>query len=65
MRTVSLQQLSAGATVRAGADLLVESPCEEHKLLDWASIDKIMETGYRAAVPAIERWQAEQRGVPA
>ena len=57
MRTVSLPQLTA----RAPADLLFEPPCEGHRLLDWKSIDKIVETGYRTAVPVIEHWQAQQQ----
>lgn len=60
MRTVSLQQVTSGEP----PDLVVEPPGGGYKLLDWRSLDKIMETGYRAAVPAIERWQAQQRGTP-
>jgi predicted acylesterase/phospholipase RssA/CRP-like cAMP-binding protein len=61
MRTVSLPQLTA----RERADLVVEPPCEAHRLLDWRSIDQIMDTGYRAAVVAIEQWQSQQPRSPA
>jgi predicted acylesterase/phospholipase RssA len=60
MRTVSLQQITSGAQGHGGADLIFEPPPQGHKLLEWRSLDKIVETGYRSAVPAIERWL--QRG---
>jgi predicted acylesterase/phospholipase RssA/CRP-like cAMP-binding protein len=55
MRTFSLQEITSGEP----ADLIVEPPCDGYKPLDWRSLDKIAETGYRAAVPAIERWQRQ------
>lgn len=53
MRTFSLQQMALSEP----ADLVVESPCHCYKQPDWRALDSIVETGYRAAVPVIERWQ--------
>lgn len=61
MRTVSLQGINSGLRGRAGADLLFEPPPEGHKLLDWVALDSIVETGYRTAIPVIERWLAQER----
>lgn len=62
MRTVTLQ--SARAEFRPGIDLVIEPPCVEFKLLDWSAIDRIVDTGYRAARPQIERWQAQRSSTP-
>jgi hypothetical protein len=56
MRSVSLQ--SGGLTHEA--DLMFELPQAGYKLLDWHSFDDIVETGYRMAVPIIERWQSQK-----
>lgn len=64
MRTVTLQQFTAGNRARPGVDLVIEPSCVSYKLLDWSAIDRIMDTGYRAAVPMIERWQAERAARP-
>jgi len=61
MRTVSLPRLSAG--VDTSADLVFEAPCDAYQLLEWRAIDRIVESGYRAAVPVIERWQARRDSV--
>ena len=61
MRTASLQLVASGAKGFADADLVFEPPSEGFRLLDWKAIDKIVESGYRCAVPVIENWQAEQR----
>jgi NTE family protein len=61
MRTVSLQ--SGGPTDEA--DLLFELPQGGYKLLDWHAFDRIVETGYRMAVPIIEQWQSQKSGDPA
>lgn len=58
IRTVSLQQANSGAS----ADLVIEPAGEGWGILDWSSLDQIVETGYRAAVPALEQWQ--QRAGP-
>lgn len=60
MRTASLQAINSGEQALAGADLLFEPPSAGHKLLDWCALDRIVESGYRSAVPVIERWQAKQ-----
>lgn len=60
-RTASLQLINSGAKGFADADLVFEPPHAGFKLLDWKLIDKIAESGYRCALPAIEKWQAEQR----
>ncbi len=64
MRTVTLQQFTAGNRARPGVDLVIEPSCVDYKLLDWSAIDRITETGYRAAVPMIARWQAERAAKP-
>jgi hypothetical protein len=60
-RTASLQLINSGTKGFADADLVFEPPHAGFKLLDWKLIDKIAESGYRCALPAIEKWQAEQR----
>jgi hypothetical protein len=38
------------------ADLVFEPPVAGHKLLDWRSLDKLVEIGYRSAVETIAKW---------
>jgi hypothetical protein len=38
------------------ADLVFEPPVAGHKLLDWHSLDKLVEIGYRSAVETIAKW---------
>ncbi len=38
------------------ADLVFEPPLEEFKLLEWRSIDRLVDIGYRTAVASLERW---------
>ena len=61
IRTVTLQGTDSRVRANAGADLLFEPPAEGRKLLDWHALNGIVETGYRSSVPAIERWQEQQR----
>ena len=63
MRTASLQSVASREKGFADADLVIEPPDAGFKLLDWSAIDRIVESGYRAAVPAIEKWQASQSAV--
>ena len=63
MRTASLQSVASREKGFADADLVIEPPNAGFKLLDWSAIDRIVESGYRCAVPAIEKWQASQRAV--
>ena len=58
MRTVSLMRRDAGVDEHDGADLVFTTPHGGRKLLEWQAFDEIVETGYRTAVAAIERWQA-------
>ncbi len=59
MRTVSLQRITSGQSYE-GADLLFEPALEGCTLLEWQSLDRTVEAGYRSAVTAIERWQEQQ-----
>jgi predicted acylesterase/phospholipase RssA len=59
-RTASLQLISSAARGFADADLVFEPPNAGFKLLEWNAIDRIVESGYRCAVPIIEKWQAAQ-----
>jgi predicted acylesterase/phospholipase RssA len=63
-RSVSLQGINSGIRGHAGADLVFEPPSEGRKLQDWHAMDEIVETGYRTAVTAIERWQKQSRHSP-
>jgi hypothetical protein len=38
------------------ADLVFEPPVAGHKLLDWRSLDKLVEIGYRSAGETIAKW---------
>ena len=38
------------------ADLVFEPPVAGHKLLDWHSLDELVEIGYRSAVETIAKW---------
>jgi len=38
------------------ADLVFEPPVAGHKLLDWHSLDKLVEISYRSAVETIASW---------
>jgi NTE family protein len=53
IRTASLPRFTPGAHDQA-ADLVFEPPILGHKLLDWRSLDKLVEIGYRSAVNTIE-----------
>ena len=61
IRTASLQQIPLGVQGHEGADLIFDPPLDGCGLLEWQSLDRTVEAGYRSAVPAIERWQAQQR----
>lgn len=57
MRATSMSTSIPRAQSYPGADLVFEPPVEGHKLLEWRSLDKLVDIGYRSAAATIEAWQ--------
>ena len=55
MRSASLPRGSNEGDERRAADLLFEPPLARYKLLEWRSIDELIEIGYRSAVATLEK----------
>jgi predicted acylesterase/phospholipase RssA len=55
MRSASLPRGSNEGYERRTADLLFEPPLARYKLLEWRSIDELIEIGYRSAVATLEK----------
>jgi hypothetical protein len=51
----SLPRVTRGVGKQTG-DLVFEPPVAGHKLLDWRSLDKLVEIGYRSALETIAKW---------
>ncbi len=56
-RTASMSSDHSSAGVRAAADLYLHPPVEKIGALDWASIERIVEIGYRYACEQIDEWE--------
>ena len=62
MRTVMLSSAHMRTAVGRDIDLTIAPPIDRFGMFEWHSLDDIVQVGYEAARPAIERWLA---GAPA
>lgn len=68
LRTMEVNEVYSRKAKLALADLLINPPIHQFSLLEFESWEKIIETGHRAALDAIEAWrtgQTVQTEVPA
>lgn len=61
-RTASMSSDHSSGRVKAAADLYLHPPVDNIGALDWGSIERIVEIGYRHACSQIDAWQASAKG---
>jgi NTE family protein/lysophospholipid hydrolase len=57
LRTITIASTSARAMQAQYADLLIELPLHEFGLLEFESLNQLVETGYRTALPLLAEWK--------